>query len=823
MKKQVTLLSLVLLVISLFSGCRKDHEQIQKKAEKTSELLVPTDFKWKTTLDVGLKVSLPMNGFFPLTSKISVYQGNPFSGGLLIASGSVSKESAFEQIVRIPAYLNSLYLYLETTAGTQQIVEVPVLGNQLSYTFESSDVKQFFKSLNAVQEVGPECNDCDQVISGSGNYNIGNGKTYCVQDNFTGTITFQTWNGGGTLKICGTATINQNISLGTNSWIIVTQGGSLNINGIQMWGSGNGVKVYTNSSLQISGGLSTIGTFVNHGTMTIGGFTTFQLLSTPFVNTGVLSVGSGVNLNNATLLNSGTFSAAGVLKLNTGSSITNDGTITAGDQSELNGSTMVNNGSFSVSNSSFSINGGSSLTNNGNFNLTNGSFNVNSSGSTVNNGSISVSNQIKFNSGSNVTNNCKMTCGGLAEFNSGNIVFQNGYFRSNDRIQINGGANTILKDGSMLSAPRYFLYTNISGQGSTNTIKAETEFTMSSQTVSGPIELSTNNLNILSGTPVSQHFINGATVVAIGAEQNFLAITACNPEGLGSISVTDMDGDGVPDELDAFPNDPDRAFRSWYPNENNFSTIAFEDLWPGMGDFDFNDMVVIMQYEIVTNADNELVDLNGKFRLMAAGASLNNGFAVAIDVAPDHVASVSGGSIAGSLINFDAKGFEAGHTNQTVWIVMDAINDLYPGPDFLNTVPELAYVETDTITVSMTLSTPQANFGIAPFNPFIFVNQERGKEIHLLDFPPTALVDPVYFGMWEDNSTPQTGKYYKTDSNLPWAIEIPVNFDYPIEKVDILQTHLKFAEWATSGGTLFPDWYLNLTGYRNQGNVYVKP
>ncbi|MDO8897789.1 MAG: hypothetical protein Q7V19_09065, partial [Bacteroidales bacterium] len=214
MKKQVILLSFVLIIISLFSGCRKDREQIQKKAEKTSELQVPSDFQWKTTLDVSLKVSLPSSGFFPLTSKLSIYQGNPFSGGLLIASGSVSKENSFEQIVRIPAYLKSLFLYLETTAGTQQIVEVPVLGNQLSYTFEGPNVKQQFKSSSAVQEVGPECNDCDQIISGSGSYNIGNGKTYCVQDNFTGTITFQTWNGGGTLKICGTATINQNISLG---------------------------------------------------------------------------------------------------------------------------------------------------------------------------------------------------------------------------------------------------------------------------------------------------------------------------------------------------------------------------------------------------------------------------------------------------------------------------------------------------------------------------------------------------------------------------------------------------------------------------------
>jgi len=133
------------------------------------------------------------------------------------------------------------------------------------------------------------------------------------------------------------------------------------------------------------------------------------------------------------------------------------------------------------------------------------------------------------------------------------------------------------------------------------------------------------------------------------------------------------------------------------------------------------------------------------------------------------------------------------------------------------------YVETDTIEMAMTLSTPQASYGKAPFNPFIIVNQERGKEVHLLNFPPTALASDEFFGIWEDASVPANGSYYKTDSNLPWAIEIPVSFDYPFEKVDILQTHLKFGDWASSGGDLYPDWYLDKPGYRNQGNIYQKP
>jgi len=48
----------------------------------------------------------------------------------------------------------------------------------------------------------------------------------------------------------------------------------------------------------------------------------------------------------------------------------------------------------------------------------------------------------------------------------------------------------------------------------------------------------------------------------------------------------------------------------------------------------------------------------------------------------------------------------------------------------------------------------------APYNPFVFTDNIRGKELHLVDGEPTALADPSYFGTDKDNSNPASGKYY---------------------------------------------------------------
>ena len=112
---------------------------------------------------------------------------------------------------------------------------------------------------------------------------------------------------------------------------------------------------------------------------------------------------------------------------------------------------------------------------------------------------------------------------------------------------------------------------------------------------------------------------------------------------------------------------------------------------------------------------------------------------------------------------------------------------------------------------------------ISNFNPFLIVSQTRGIEVHLPYFPPTDLADPNLFGSLHDDSNPSAGRFYLTSANLPWGINIYDNFDYPIEKQEILGAYLKFGDWAESGGVLFADWYKNLPGYRNEGSIYQVP
>ncbi|MCF8372436.1 MAG: LruC domain-containing protein [Bacteroidales bacterium] len=286
----------------------------------------------------------------------------------------------------------------------------------------------------------------------------------------------------------------------------------------------------------------------------------------------------------------------------------------------------------------------------------------------------------------------------------------------------------------------------------------------------------------------------------------------------GTPTLLDTDGDLIPDALDDYPNDVLRAFNSYYPNATEFSSYAFEDLWPYKGDYDFNDLIINFKYQTVTNASNQIVDLICNYKIMAAGASFNNGFGISLDALPANVSSVIGTQILGSGVTLASNGLEAGHVNKSVVIVCDQINT-YTGSGMLNTEPTGPTIDVPMITVTVTFGTPQASIGTEPYNSFIYVNQARGREVHLINQPPTELADASWFGQGEDVSSASNSEYYKTVENYPFGLETPVPLDYPTEKQDIVTAHLKFGNWAQSSGSQFPDWYDNKPGYRNNNKV----
>ena len=301
------------------------------------------------------------------------------------------------------------------------------------------------------------------------------------------------------------------------------------------------------------------------------------------------------------------------------------------------------------------------------------------------------------------------------------------------------------------------------------------------------------------------------------------AISSDNIPVMGAVYVdNDSDKDGVDNNSDDYPNDETKAFNNYYPSQGNYASLAFEDLWPSKGDYDFNDLVIGYNFNTITNAENKVVELEGDFVVRANGAGFKNGFGFELEnILSSQVLSASEGDLQESYISLNANGTEAGQTNAT-FIVLDNAKNMNNGN--WNTDPAGAYVPATNvihIKVTFTAPIPLDQFGIAPFNPFIIINQERGRELHLANNPPTNLADLSYFGQFNDDSSVANGKYYKTKDNLPWAINFPSQFDYPIEKAAIATPYLKFIPWVESSGVSFADWYVNLgDDYRIPAFIY---
>ncbi|MBE0647812.1 MAG: LruC domain-containing protein [Bacteroidales bacterium] len=288
--------------------------------------------------------------------------------------------------------------------------------------------------------------------------------------------------------------------------------------------------------------------------------------------------------------------------------------------------------------------------------------------------------------------------------------------------------------------------------------------------------------------------------------------------------VTDTDGDGVNDEEDAYPNDATRAYNVYYPSSSTFNTLVFEDNWPAKADYDFNDLVVDYQYKQVTNASNALVDLYGKFVIRAIGASFENGFGFEMEVSPALISNVTGTSITEGYITLLANNSEASQTKGTIIVTDNAFTQLpHPGGGTgVNTTPGAPYVTPDTMDIAISFTQPVtiAQAGTPPYNPFLIVDKTRGREVHLPDNPPTSLADLQYFGTFDDDSDPATGKYYKTATNLPWALNIATEFDYPKEEAVIIDAYLYFGTWAESAGATHTNWYLDVAGNRDSDYIY---
>ncbi|MEI7979966.1 MAG: LruC domain-containing protein, partial [Bacteroidota bacterium] len=292
----------------------------------------------------------------------------------------------------------------------------------------------------------------------------------------------------------------------------------------------------------------------------------------------------------------------------------------------------------------------------------------------------------------------------------------------------------------------------------------------------------------------------------------------------------DEDKDKVTNKDDDYPVVETKAFNHFYPEKGN-GTIMFEDLWPSKGDYDFNDLVVGYRFNIISDADNNIVEIDFEVTPRAIGAGYNNGFGFMLDnIAYNKIYAVEGLKTEAKWLSLNENGTEADQKVATI-IPIASASDFLKGPGGstgVNVDPKVEYIKPQTIYFSVKFRDENGkapnglvsmlDFSPENFNPFAIINQNRENEIHLPGYEPSAKADQKIFGTFDDNSS--EGNYYKSKDNLPWALNIPAEIPYSTEKVDFIKSYPKFADWAGSKGEKYQDWYEDIEGYRNNEAIY---
>ncbi len=261
-----------------------------------------------------------------------------------------------------------------------------------------------------------------------------------------------------------------------------------------------------------------------------------------------------------------------------------------------------------------------------------------------------------------------------------------------------------------------------------------------------------------------------------------------------------------------------------YPSSDTWATLAFEDNWPLVGDYDMNDLVVhyrLSSYDV----EGTLMRVKIEGEIVAMGASYHNGFAFRLPGLQRN--EVDTGRLVFKIngVEQSVSPLEEGR-DEAIFIIA---GDLW---DFVTKGEgeSCKYYRTETgcgsnIQMTFSLEIPmEANINKAdiadfPYDPFIFAAQGHERsyvfgeapgrrfEIHLKNQQPTEAFKLGFFLRGDDASDADNGLYFINANGMPWAINIPYEWEHPVEYMDIKYAYPDFHSFVTSSGGLNVDWY----------------
>jgi hypothetical protein len=277
-------------------------------------MVVPAGFNYPNNGLVNIQVEVINGSLGSHLKRVDLYDGNPFSNGNLLASGSATFSSSFRAVISIPKSVDQIYV-IRTNPDNSSITEiVPITSSNIMVPALGKMGTNLGKSMPA----SPDCNTgCTSTVTGNNSIDLNNASSVvCVTGNFVGGIDIKR----GTVRICGNANIS-NLSMNNNSTLLIASGAVVTVSNFNINGNSATFNSWSNS-VTINSGFSPAGIVNNYGTMTING--TFNINGqATIINDKTINVNGSLN-NNKTLVNNGTLNVSGSFAQNGGGVFTNN-------------------------------------------------------------------------------------------------------------------------------------------------------------------------------------------------------------------------------------------------------------------------------------------------------------------------------------------------------------------------------------------------------------------------------------------------------------------------------------------------------------------
>lgn len=247
-------------------------------------------------------------------------------------------------------------------------------------------------------------------------------------------------------------------------------------------------------------------------------------------------------------------------------------------------------------------------------------------------------------------------------------------------------------------------------------------------------------------------------------------------------------------------------------------TYAFEDNFPLVGDYDFNDAVMDLSTEY-TKSNNRIKSIQLNVTLKAIGATKQLGAGLRlVGVSKNAIKSITFGgdkdvyrnTLVATNSMFENATFESGDNNIVIPIFGDAHKVYgYSDRSMLNTGKvELSQLYTLKIIIELADQT-QLTPLVTNDNLDMFIaygNLAKRSEIHLYEFRSYGAT--AHGNVHSEN--------LDVAGNLTWGVKVP-EFSYPIEGVSIISAYPEFSKWAQNK-------LENMNWYRNpqSGKIFSK-